>query len=132
MKKPDSCEFEKYQSEVREKWGGTETYREYGEKSQNNSSEQLQNAVDGLNEIFREFALCMKNGHTPDSSDAQALTRKLQNHITANFYTCTKQILAGLGQMYVADPRFRANIDQHEPGTAEFAGAAIRAYCTEE
>ena len=61
--------------------------------------------------------------------EAQALVTKLQAHITANYYTCTDEILAGLGKMYVADERFKKNIDKYGDGTAEFAAAAIEAYC---
>ena len=71
----------------------------------------------------------MKHGAGPGDADAQNLVKNLQNHITENFYTCTKEILAGLGQMYVADERFRSNIDKHADGTAAFICEAIEAYC---
>ncbi len=76
-----------------------------------------------------EFAVCMRNGKTPDSKDAQNLVKTLQNHITENYYLCTNEILAGLGQMYVADERFKNNIDKHADGTAEFICEAIGIYC---
>ena len=53
---------------------------------------------------------------------------KLQAHITANYYICTYEILAGLGKMYVADERFKKNIDKFGDRTAEFAADAIAAY----
>ena len=66
----------------------------------------------------------------PASEQAQAMVAKLQNFITANFYNCTKQILMGLGQMYVADERFKENIDRAGgAGTAEFVAKAIEIYC---
>ena len=79
--------------------------------------------------IFSEFAACKDSGVSADSADAQALVSKLQAHITANYYTCTDEILAGLGKMYVADERFKKNIDKYSEGTAEFAAEAIEAYC---
>ena len=79
--------------------------------------------------VFTKFAECMKDGHAPDSNEAQELVKELQNYITENYYTCTDEILAGLGQMYVADERFKNNIDKHTPGTATFIGEAITAYC---
>ena len=63
------------------------------------------------------------------SPEAQALVKELQNYITENYYTCTNEILAGLGQMYGADERFKTNIDKHSPGTAEFISQAIKIYC---
>ena len=61
-------------------------------------------------------------------TEVAALVAKLQTHITANYYTCTDEILAGLGQMYVVDERFKKNIDKYGEGTAEFASEGIRIY----
>ena len=80
-------------------------------------------------EIFAEFAACKNSGASADSVEAQALVTKLQAHITENFYTCTDEILAGLGKMYVADERFKMNIDKYGDGTAEFTAEAIAMYC---
>jgi len=78
--------------------------------------------------IFAEFAECKASGASADSAEAQALVAKLQAHITANYYTCTDEILAGLGKMYVADARFKKNIDKYGEGIAEFASEGIRIY----
>ena len=75
--------------------------------------------------IFGEFAACKNRGASADSTEAQALVSKLQAHITANYYTCTDEILAGLGKMYICDERFKKNIDKYGEGTAEFAAEAI-------
>ena len=79
--------------------------------------------------IFAEFAACKDSGMSADSAEAHTLVAKLQAHITANYYTCTDEILAGLGKMYVCDKRFKKNIDKYGEGTAEFAATAIEAYC---
>ena len=71
----------------------------------------------------------MNSGSSPESTDAQAIVEKLQSYITENFYTCTNEILVSLGQMYVADERFKNNIDKHSIGTAEFVSKAIKYYC---
>ena len=78
---------------------------------------------------MEQFSLCMKNGEAPDSAEARQLVRDLQSHITQNYYRCTDQILLGLGQMYVADERFKHNIDRHADGTAAFICEAITACC---
>ena len=115
------------QQEAKEKWGQTQAYREYEEK---NYSKQKQDALaEGMDCIMAEFALCMRNGAAPDSAEAQNLVKMLQDHITENYYHCTNQILAGLGQMYVADERFKNNIDKHADGTAAFICEAIEVYC---
>ena len=71
----------------------------------------------------------MKKCKKPDSEEAQSLAKKLQNYITENCYTCTNEILSGLGQMYVTDERFKDNIDKHGVGTAEFVSKVIKIYC---
>ena len=115
--------------EVKQRWGETEAYNEYAEKTESYTKDQWQQVNDGLNAVLAKFTECMNNGHSADSDDAQALVKELQNHITENYYTCTGEILAGLGQMYVADERFKTNIDKYGEGTAEFAAEAIAVYC---
>ena len=118
-----------YEVEARERYGGTAAYREYEQKTKNYTKEKWAEANDGMMAIFAEFAACKQNGVEADSNEAQALVAKLQAHITANYYTCTDEILAGLGKMYIADERFKKNIDKYGEGTAEFAADAIEVYC---
>ena len=118
-----------YETEVRSRWGNTAAYREHEQKTKNYTKEKWAKANDGLMAILAEFAACKDSGASADSDEAQALVAKLQAHITANYYTCTDEILAGLGKMYVADERFKKNIDKYGEGTAEFASTAIGAYC---
>ena len=114
-----------YETEARSRWGATDAYREHEQKTKNYTKEKWAEANDGLMAIFAEFAACLASGASADSREAQALVVKLQNHITANYYTCTDEILSGLGKMYVADERFKKNIDKCGEGTAEFASEAI-------
>ena len=118
-----------YKAEARSRWGTTDAYREHEQKTKNYTKEKWAEANGGLMAIFAEFAVCKESGASADSDEAHALVAKLQAHITANYYTCTDEILAGLGKMYVADERFKKNIDKYGEGTAEFAAEAIEAYC---
>ena len=81
--------------------------------------------------IFAEFSTLKTSGAEPNSEQTQALVVKLQKHITDNYYTCTDDILKGLGEMYVADERFKKNIDKRCDGTAEFVRDAIAIYVKE-
>ena len=114
-----------YESEARARWGNTDAYREHEQKTKNYTKEKWADANDGMMAIFAEFAALKNSGASADSDEAQALVAKLQAHITENYYTCTDEILAGLGKMYVADERFKKNIDKYGEGTAEFASEAI-------
>lgn len=118
-----------FTNEVKEKWGQTDAYNEYTEKTKGYSKDNFNAMGEGLENILEDFAVCMNSGSSYDSTDAQTLVEKLQSYITENFYTCTNDILAGLGQMYVADERFKNNIDKHSVGTAEFVSKAIEYYC---
>ena len=117
-----------YFNETRERYGDTAAYREHEQKTKNYTKEKWAEANDGLMAIFAEFAACKDSGVSAESAEVQALVAKLQAHITANYYTCTDEILAGLGKMYVADERFKKNIDKYGEGTAEFAAEAISNY----
>ena len=118
-----------YETEARSRWGNTDAYREHEQKTKNYTKEKWAEANDGLMAIFAEFATYKANGASADSNEVQVLVAKLQAHITAHYYTCTDEILAGLGKMYVADERFKKNIDKYGEGTAEFAADAIETYC---
>ena len=117
-----------YENEARSRWGATDAYREHAQKTKNYTKEKWAEANDGLMAIFAEFAEVKSEGWLPCSDKAQALVAKLQAHITENYYTCTDEILAGLGTMYVADERFKKNIDKYGEGTAEFVSEGIRIY----
>ena len=117
-----------YENEACSRWGNTDAYREHEQKTKNYTKEKWAEANNGLMVIFAEFAACKQSGIGVDSAEIQAHAAKLQAYITANYYTCTDEILAGLGKIYVADERFKKNIDKYGEGTAEFAAEGIRIY----
>ena len=114
----------KYAEEVKQRWGNTDAYKE----SQQRNTDFSQAAA-LLDAVFEEFAELNRSGISPDDEAAKVQVEKLQRCITDNFYTCTNEILAGLGQMYVADERFKNNIDKHGEGTAEYVSQCIKSYC---
>ena len=117
-----------HKTEARSRWGATDAYREHEQKTKNYTKEKLAEANEGLMAIFAEFAACKDSGANADSAETQALVAKLRSHITENYYTCTDEILAGLGKMYDCDERFKKNINKYGEGTAEYAAEAIAAY----
>lgn len=125
----DKTEIEQYKAEVKERWGKTDAYKEYEQKTAGQSEKVQTEAAEKLMQVFAEFG---KIKHlAPESDAAQALVKELRQCITENYYDCTKPILESLGQMYVGDERFKTNIDARGGvGTAEFASKAIEIYCT--
>lgn len=124
----DNRKAEAYRVEAKEKWGNTDAYREHARKTADYSEDKWEDLAQGMEQILAAFAACREEA--PEQTEAQKLVGQLQDYITANYYHCTKEILAGLGQMYVADERFRKNIDKHGDGTAAFISRAITAYCS--
>ena len=112
-----------YAEEAKQRWGNTAAYRESEERGTD-----FVKAAPLLDAVMEGFAELDRSGMAPDSEPAKMQVEKLQRCITDNFYTCTDEILAGLGEMYVADERFRKNIDKHGEGTAEFISACIKQY----
>ena len=129
----DNSEYEsarqQYEDEAKQRWGGTDAYKESQAKTAGYSKDKWNDVLAGMNGVFAKFAECKKCGESADCKTAQRLVKKLQDYITANFYHCTDDILAGLGQMYVCDERFKKNIDSHGEDTAEFVAEAIKIYC---
>ncbi len=129
----DNSEFEqareKYAQEAKERWGDTDAYAENSKKTSGYSKDKWNEVLTGMEEIFKGFADLLEKGLTADSEQAQKQVAKWQQYITDTQYTCTKEILAGLGKMYVCDERFQKNLDKYGKGTAEFMSRAIAYYC---
>lgn len=125
----DKSEIETYEAEVKEKWGKTKAYREYRQKMSSQKEDRYGRITEELMTMFSELGE-MKH-LTPDDDQVQKKISALQNFITDHYYTCTNEILAGLGEMYVCDERFRTNIDKAGgDGTAAFVREAVAAYCS--
>ena len=121
----DTTKIDRYAREAKEKWGKTQAYQEFEVKT---AGKDMAATSDKLMDIFREFGEIRHL--SPTSPEAQALVKKLQNFITSNYYTCTEQILFGLGQMYAAPGEMNENIDKAGgEGTGAFARDAITIYC---
>lgn len=124
----DKTEVEEYAAQAKAKWGRTDAYKEYEQRTAGRTPEQMKSDGDRLMDIFTEFGAIR---HTdPGSGEAQALVGKLKQFITDHYYTCTNQILRGLGQLYTAGDSVTENIDRAGgEGTAEFVHRAIECFC---
>lgn len=118
----------KYAKEVKERYGKTDSYKEYEVKTKNYDKDKWNEVNAEANEIFKAFADIKDKD--PESEDVQKLVKVWQDYITKNYYNCTKEILYSLGIMYVNDERFKENIDKCGEGTAEFMSKAIEVYCS--
>lgn len=119
---------EKYAEEIKERWGETEAYKQSQKKTSGYSKEEWKKVSDGMDELLKKFA--SEVGSDPACETVQSLVEDWKQYITATYYDCTKEILCGLGQMYVADERFLKNMDKFREGTTKLISEAIAVYCS--
>lgn len=118
---------EKYTAEAKEKWGGTDAYRESEKKYAELTPEGKQAVMADMDSLIGAFS--QQVGQPPESEAVQELVKQWQAYISEHHYTCTEEILLGLGEMYVGDERFQKNLDKYRDGTAQLMHAAIKVYC---
>ena len=124
----DHSKQDQYAAEAKQRWGKTDAYKEFEQKTSGQTKEQRNDIADGLMAIFADLGTIRTTD--PGSPEAQHKVKELQDYITAHYYTCTGQILRGLGMMYIAGGEMTENIDKAGgEGTARFAHEAIEIYC---
>ena len=122
----DQSELEQYKEEAKERWGATQAYQEY--EARGDSKQNFDASARQMMAIFAELGTLRQT--SPADTAVQEKVAALRQFITDHYYTCTPEILRGLGQMYTGDERFRRNIDRAGgEGTADFAAQAIAFYC---
>ncbi|MEG1968390.1 MAG: MerR family transcriptional regulator [Clostridia bacterium] len=117
----------KYAAEAKARWGHTDAYKESAKRTASYDKQQWTQLNSEGADLLKRFG--ESRALAPESNEVQALVASWQAYITANFYQCTMEILAGLGQMYISDERFTANLDKNGVGTAAFMARAIAVYC---
>ena len=124
----DTKKIDEYSKRAKEQWGETSEYQEYEEKSKNMTDAQQKDVINSFMLIFAEFGKLKDQDAA--SNVVQLQVKKLQDFISEHYYKCSKEILSGLGKMYVSGGEFTENIDSYGgEGTAEFTAKAIDIYC---
>lgn len=126
----DKSEQEKLQAEAKAKWGQTDTWQAW--EQQGGKQSYQQQSQNGNRLMMKLAAIGALRDQDASAPEVQQEVAALQQLITDCFYPCSKEVLRGLGQMYVADERFLRNIDKAGgEGTAQFVSEAIAVYCKE-
>ena len=126
----DHKKLDDYSAQAKAMWGKTEAWKEYEQKSNGRSKETEKDLGNDLMGLFTRLGTL--RDQNPGSDTVQDWVAQLQAFITAHYYTCTKPILKGLGEMYAAGGSMTENIDKAGgSGTGAFAKAAIDIFCAE-
>lgn len=120
----DPTEFE---AEAEERWGSTDAYAESMRRTRSYTADDWKRHQLETTAIYQALLSLMAAGTPADSAEAAEQVDAHRDLINRWFYDCSPEVHAGLGQMYVADPRFTANIDKAGPGLAAYLSAAIEA-----
>jgi DNA-binding transcriptional MerR regulator len=122
----DGFDHTRYRDEVIERWG-EDAYDRADRWWTSLSKQDKQQYQLTQARIAREFAEAMRAGQAPGSDGVQEITRRHVQWLS-QAVTPSKAYLTGLGEMYVADPRFAANYDKYAAGTAAFVRDAMAVY----
>ena len=123
----DGFRPEDYEEEARQRWGHTEAYKESARRTRQYGKPEWEAIRRESEAIYARLAGLMQQGAAASDPAVQAAVEEHRMHIDRWFYPCSKQMHHGLGEMYVADARFTANLDKVAPGFARFLRDAIAA-----
>lgn len=114
-----------YEDEVSERWGDTEAYEQSAAVTSRYTADDWRAVRAEADEIVRRLADALAAGSAADGVEAMDAAEAHRQHISSRFYECSRQMHAGLGEMYVADPRFTAYWEDVAPGLAAYARDAF-------
>jgi MerR family transcriptional regulator, thiopeptide resistance regulator len=123
----DGFDPAQYEAEAERRWGDSAAYKESQRRVKGYTAEdwrrqQQENAL-----IMQDAAAAMSGGKRPDDPEVREIAERHRLSIDRWFYPCSKVMHGSLADLYEADQRFAANIDEFAPGLTPFLAAAIRA-----
>lgn len=115
-----------YEEETKERWGDTGAYKESQRRTKNYGEAEWKAIKAELDGIWKDGAAAMAAGHDPHSAEALAIAERHRLHIDRWFYALDPNGHANLADMWEADERFAANIDQYAEGLTQWVSSAVR------
>lgn len=123
----DGFDHSQYEEEAKQRWGNTDAYKESARRSKQYGKAEWDQIKNDWSTLYADMANLMKAGVAVTDQRVQALVEKHRLHIDRWFYPCSVEMHKNLGAMYVADPRFTANLDKTAPGFGQYLADAIAA-----
>ncbi|MFB8019423.1 MerR family transcriptional regulator [Streptomyces rubiginosohelvolus] len=122
----DGFDHTAHEQEVTERWG-RDAYEE-GDRWWRSLGDAEKKAFQDEHEaIARDWGRAREAGLTADGPEAQELARRHCAWLSSAKEPSRSYVI-GLGEMYVADPRFGKNYDRYGDGTAAFVRDALTVY----
>ena len=120
----DAKKLDDYSTQAKTLYGKTDAYKEFQQKSKNRTKEQEKDLGGHVMDFFAKLG--KMRPCDPGCEEAQAWAKELQDFFTANYYTCTPQILSSLAESYAGGGSMTENIDEvGGVGTGAFAKEVI-------
>jgi DNA-binding transcriptional MerR regulator len=119
-----------YEDEARERWGGTEAYRESARRTAAYGPDEWAEIKSEGDEITEAFVALLVAGSPADGAAARAVAERHRRHISRWFYECPPAVHVGLAEMYMADQRFTETYERRSAGLARYVHDAIVASAT--
>ncbi|APX32705.1 MerR family transcriptional regulator [Brachybacterium sp. P6-10-X1] len=113
-----------YQDEARERWGGTDAWKQSAARTRDRDAQQWQEIKDEIDALEADLAAALARGVEPGGEDANALAERHRASI-ARHYDCSLSQQVVLGRTYTEDPRFAAHYDQRAEGLAAWLRRVI-------
>ncbi len=120
------AKLEEYREEAKARWGQTDAWRQSEERSKRYTKEDWVSIKEAMGSITQGIAALMDRD--PADPEVQQAVGRWYHHINDYFYTVSPEMFRGLGDMYVADPRFTATYEKVKPGMAEFMRKAMHVF----
>ncbi|KUM79556.1 MerR family transcriptional regulator [Streptomyces curacoi] len=118
---------EQYAEEAEQRWGGTEAYAESQRRAARYTKEDWKRIQAQVNDWGERYTALVAEGESPTGERAMDLAEEHRRHIGTWYFECPYEMHKCLGEMYVADERFKAYYDSMREGLAEHLKEAILA-----
>ena len=118
---------DEYQAEAQERWGETDAWKQSARRTQGYTKadwERIRAEGDAVN---AKFVAALEAGLPADTPEAMDAAEAARAQIQTWFYDLDHEFHRGLGDMYVADPRFTKTYEDMAPGLAQYVRDAIHA-----
>jgi len=118
---------EEYADEAEQRWGQTEAWKQSQRRTSKYTRQdwvQIKAEMDATNAVF---VAAMDVGQPAAGVEAMDAAERHRLHIQKWFYDICPELHRGLGDMYIADPRFTKDYEDIRAGMAQYVRDAIHA-----